>query len=145
MPLVNMAQRGESENWLGDNQKGDLDLRARDQQAMVAIKGPQELKRFIPVDKLRRHKGSGDPDFPGWPMFVTFSDPSDPKTVREVSPESIGVSRITIEITDEDVTTGIEKRLPAPTAKGFYSLRKVIDGRQVVAALGISNFTRGGQ
>lgn len=65
-------------------------------------------------------------------MFVTFDDPSDPKTVREVSPESIGVSRITIEITDEDVTTGIEERLPLPTTKGFYGLRKMIGGRPVV-------------
>ncbi len=111
MPLVTKAQRRPGENWLGGNQSGDLDLRAQDQQAMVAIEGPQELKRRIPVDQLRRHSGSGDPDFPGWPMFVTFSDPSDPRTVREVSPESIGVSRITIEITDEDVTTGIEERL----------------------------------
>ncbi|MEZ5697136.1 MAG: hypothetical protein R3E18_12105 [Sphingomonadaceae bacterium] len=111
MPLVAKAQRKPQDNWTGSNQSGDLDLRAQDQQAMVAIKGPQELKRMIPIDQLRRHAGSGDPDFPGWPMFVTFSDPADPRTVREVTPESIGVSRITVEITDEDVTTGIEKRL----------------------------------
>lgn len=111
MPLVRRAQRSESDNWMGQNQSGDLDLRARDHQAMVAIEGPQELRRRVPVDELRRHSGSGDPDFPAWPMFVTFTDPSNPRTVREVSPESIGVERITIEITDEDVTEGIEERL----------------------------------
>ncbi|TIX49439.1 hypothetical protein [Alteraurantiacibacter aquimixticola] len=111
MPLVTKAQSASTDNWTGENQSGDLDLRARDHQAMVAIEGPQELRRRVPVDELRRHSGSGDPDFPAWPMFVTFSDPADPRTVREVSPDSLGVERITIEITDEDVTTGIEERL----------------------------------
>ena len=111
MPMIEKAQRGALENRMGRSQSGDLDLRAKDQQAIVAIEGPVELQRSIPVDRLRRHSGSGDPDFPGWPMFVTFSDPSDPTTVREVDPEDIGVSKINIEITDEDVTTGIEERL----------------------------------
>lgn len=44
-------------------------------------------------------------------MFVTFADSANPSTVREVTPESLGVERITIEITDEDVTEGIEERL----------------------------------
>lgn len=47
-----------------------------------------------------------------WPLFVTFGNPNDPKTVREVSPDSIGISRITIEITKGDVTVGIGERLP---------------------------------
>ena len=38
--------------------------------------------------------------------------------VREVAPEEIGVRRITIEITDESITTGIEKRLP--WLHGYY-------------------------
>ncbi|MAF57641.1 MAG: hypothetical protein CMK03_06910 [Ponticaulis sp.] len=85
----------------GDNLR-DMAERSR---AMTEVEGPHDLPRRLPPR-------NGRPPFEAWPMFVTFSDPSDPKTVREVSPESIGVSRITIEITDEDVTTGIEQRLP---------------------------------
>ena len=76
-------------------------------QMMVKVKGPKDLTRFVPNPDLYR----GPRRLDHWPMFVTFSDPKDPKTVREVSPESIGVDRITIEITDEPVTTGIEERL----------------------------------
>ncbi|KLE31987.1 hypothetical protein AAW01_11190 [Aurantiacibacter gangjinensis] len=147
MPLVTRAQRSQTDNWMGANQSGDLDLRAQDHQAMVAIEGPQELRRAIPVDELRRHSGSGDPDFPAWPMFVTFSDPSDPRTVREVTPESLGVERITIEITDEDVTTGIEERLAwLDTHRGSFVKRRqgqFLDEMSPVARLGPSSLSQG--
>ena len=74
-------------------------------QAMVKIKGPRDLPRSIPGRNRR-------PEMEAWPMFVTFDDPADPTTVREVTPESIGVDRITIEITDENVTEGIEDNFP---------------------------------
>ena len=74
-------------------------------QAMVKVEGARDLPRTLPPRRNREPTQA-------WPMFVTFSNPSDPRTVREVSPEVIGVDRITIEITDEDVTTGIEERLP---------------------------------
>jgi hypothetical protein len=74
-------------------------------QAMVKVRGPHDLPREV------EGPGATTPT-QAWPMFVTFNDPSDPKTVREVSPAAIGVSRITIEIIDDDVTTGIEDRLP---------------------------------
>lgn len=55
-----------------------------------------------------------------WPMLVTFGDVADPRTVKRVDPddaaatlgEGIRIRRITVEMTDDDVTTGIEKRLP---------------------------------
>ncbi|WP_160596314.1 hypothetical protein [Qipengyuania aquimaris] len=74
-------------------------------QAMVKVEGAHDLPRTLPPRRNRE-------PMQAWPMFVTFSNPSDPRTVREVSPEVIGIDRITIEITDEDVTTGIEERLP---------------------------------
>ena len=84
---------------------GHLDEIAARSRAMTEVEGPRELPRQLP-------SRNGRPPYEAWPMFVTFSDPSDPTTVREVDPEDIGVSKITIEITDEDVTTGIEERLP---------------------------------
>lgn len=78
------------------------DIAARS-RAMTEVEGAKDLPRTLPPRP-------GRAPFQAWPMFVTFGDPQDPRTVREVSPDSIGVSRITIEITDEDVTTGIENK-----------------------------------
>jgi hypothetical protein len=46
-----------------------------------------------------------------WPMMVRFKDLNDPKSVERVDPDSIGVTRIVLETTSDDVTTGIEKTL----------------------------------
>ena len=83
----------------------EMDQAALDLQHMVAVKGPKELPRTIPAPWNRGRTGSA------WPFFVTFGDITNPKTVHEVSPGEIGVSKITIEITDEPVTAGIERRL----------------------------------
>ncbi len=53
------------------------------------------------------------------PMLVTFDDLDDPTSVAEVDPDDLAASfgegyalkRITVQITDEPVTTGIEERL----------------------------------
>jgi hypothetical protein len=46
-----------------------------------------------------------------WPMMVRFGDINDPKSVERVGPDAIGVTRILLETTSDDVTTGIEKRI----------------------------------
>ena len=94
-----------------DYGQDDMDRQALELQRMVAVAGPRELPRTIPSpwrDGTLRQT---------WPFFVTFGNIADPKSVREVSPDSIGVERITLEITDEPVTTGIEGRLT--WRKGF--------------------------
>ena len=104
---VDRAIEEYNESQQGRSPTAYLDDQASANQAMVEVAGPKDLPRTEPnTDPYR-----GPRSFDSWPMFVTFSDPRDPKSVREVSPESIGVSRITIEITNEDVTTGIEERL----------------------------------
>lgn len=47
----------------------------------------------------------------GWPMLVRFADINDPKSVEAVDPATIGMKRILLETTNEDVTVGIKKRL----------------------------------
>lgn len=55
----------------------------------------------------------------GYPIMVRFRDVRDPKTVERVDPDNLAASfgqgvslrRITVQITDDPVTTGIEKRL----------------------------------
>lgn len=54
-----------------------------------------------------------------YPMLVTFTDIADPTSVVRVDPgdlaasfgEGVRLRRITVEVTDDPVTTGIEKRL----------------------------------
>ncbi|WP_146227183.1 hypothetical protein [Rhodopseudomonas faecalis] len=47
-----------------------------------------------------------------WPRMVRFRDLSDPTSVELVRPETIGVKRIRLETTSDELTTGIDKRLP---------------------------------
>ena len=54
-----------------------------------------------------------------YPMLVAFADIADPKSVERVDPADLAtafgpgvrLAWITVEVTDDDVTTGIEKRL----------------------------------
>ena len=70
-----------------------------------------------------------------WPLMVRFGDISDPKTVEQVDPDTIGVKRIVLETTRADVTTGIEKRIPSFSASsGFdkwYADLRMDDPRRV--------------
>ena len=87
-----------------------FDLLADDAEthnAMLEVEGPRSLPRSI----AGALSGNGPTRMTVWPMFVRFADINNPKTVEKVLPESIGVTNITIEVTDEYVTTGIEKRL----------------------------------
>lgn len=105
-------------------------------QAMVKVEGAKDLPRALPPR-------NGKPPMQAWPMFVTFTNPNDPRSIREVSPESIGVERITIEITDEDVTEGIEERLVIPD-KGPFEMRiQASDGRSVRQAVHMQYFKQG--
>lgn len=76
--------------------------------AMTEVKGEIDLPRTVP----NRDKYRGPRHFETWPTFVTFGDRQVPKSVREVTPEDIGVERITIAITDEPVSEGIDAVLP---------------------------------
>ena len=59
-----------------------------------------------------------------WPMLVRFGDINDPKSVEAVDPDRIGVKRIWVETTKDDVTTGIEKRLGwLPNQQGSFVRR----------------------
>lgn len=68
-----------------------------------------------PVPKTDRVLGNGGRDVPAWPLMVAFRDIADPTTVYQVTSDALPgggrVTEVTVEITDEAVTTGIEKRL----------------------------------
>lgn len=46
-----------------------------------------------------------------WPLMVRFGDLNDPTSVKRVDPESLGVKRILLETTHDDVTVGLQDRL----------------------------------
>jgi len=63
-------------------------------------------------------RGIGEP-VTGYPIMVRFRDVRDPASVEQVNPDDLAASfgpgvtlrRITVQLTDDPVTTGIEKRL----------------------------------
>ena len=113
LPKIRQHERDPRFDDLSSDRNKAMDDNARDAQAMMAVTGAHDLPRELKVNSLGR---SIDPPVSTWPMFVTFDDPADPKTVRALTPEEVGVTRITMEITEEPVATGIEKRL----ANGFW-------------------------
>lgn len=80
--------------------------------AMLKQRDPIELPRTFPDQGHLK-------DQPARPMLVRFANIADPTTVEKVDPDDLAVSfgqgvklkRITVQITDDPVTTGIEKRL----------------------------------
>lgn len=64
--------------------------------------------------------GRGLPERSAYPMLVTFSDLGDPASVERVDPDDLAASfgdgvrlkRVTVQMTDDPVTTGITTRLP---------------------------------
>jgi len=73
----------------------------------------REAYTFPPREVLRRY-------ILAYPRFVTFNDPSDPLSVIEVDPAdpatTLGpgyvIRKVTIQMTDKPVSSGIRKRLP---------------------------------
>ena len=61
---------------------------------------------------LPRHRDNGfQANDNGWPQMVRFRDLKDPKSVEKVDPDAIGVKRIVVETTGDDVTARIIERL----------------------------------
>lgn len=89
------------------------------------------------VDSAKRISGGDTPQGPlpmtpgksedrlakptGYPMLVRFRDLADPKTVEQVKPDDMAANfgagvrlrRITLQVTEEAVTSGIAKKLPS--------------------------------
>ena len=53
-----------------------------------------------------------------WPTMVRFGDLADPRTVEIVEPELVGVSRISLETTQDEVSIGIRSKLPWLSDRG---------------------------
>ena len=79
---------------------------------VLEVTGETELPRMWPPVAWIEERSA-------YPMLVTFGDLADPTSVAEVDPddlaatfgEGVKLKRITVELTDDPVTTGIEERL----------------------------------
>ena len=79
---------------------------------ILSIKGAVEVPRMWPPVGILEERSA-------YPMMVTFGDLADPTSVAVVDPddlattfgEGVTLRRITVELTDDPVTTGIEERL----------------------------------
>jgi hypothetical protein len=91
---------------------------------MLALKGrgPIALPRNSPpVGHL--------PERSAYAMVVTFRDTGDPTSVELVDPDDLAATfrpgtklkRITVEMTEDAVTSGIEERLSQPDSEGFFN------------------------
>jgi len=88
--------------------------------AALNLDGPTELPRTYPAYKFIDERSA-------YPMLVTFGDLDDPASVERVDPddlaaifgEGVALKRITVQLTDDPVTTGTRMRLPSPDDKGF--------------------------
>ncbi len=93
-----------------------------DSIAHAAFDPPRYRGDYGSIRTIRQLKETeGDADVPreAYPMLVTFADIEDPMTVRQVDPDNladifgqgVSIKGITVEMTTDAVTTGIERRL----------------------------------
>ena len=102
---------------LGDGQQpfGYVVSTALDPGMLPNIDGYLATIRKLASSKVKvllpRHWLSRPTD-KGWPILVRFRDLNDPKTVELVDPDTIGVTRIIVETTNDALTSGVANRLP---------------------------------
>jgi hypothetical protein len=91
---------------------------------------PEHLKGvYLPatLDAINRHTGPADVPFNLLPLLVRFRDLSDPRSVERVDPEhldatfgpGVRLTRATVEITSDPITTGMDFTHPERTVNQF--------------------------
>jgi len=97
---------------------------------VLEVTGEQTLPRMWRANVLQNERSA-------YPMFVTFDDEADPTSVKLVDADDLAATfgegaklrRITVELTDDQVTKGIEDRLgwlgeyPEPSLKPGHGLK----------------------
>lgn len=95
---------------------------------VLLIEGEVELPRTRPTEEHLDERSA-------YPILVTFGDESDPTTVERVDPDNLTASfgerymleRITVQLTDDPVTTGLDERLG--WLPDYYD--KMLDGQTI--------------
>lgn len=110
-----------------------------------------------PVQRTKKYFGDTEV-YDNSPYFVRFRDIKDPKSVEQVDPDNLTKSfgpgyrlkSLTVQMTDEPVTVGIEKRLPKPPyIRNFVyegedsEALNLYKGKKVSEVIGIESFKQG--
>lgn len=101
---------------------------------LAELYGPPSADFMDNVARLARMRGPRRITPADLPDLVTFADVNDPKSVVEINPndlqatlgQNVAWNEITLEMTDEPITTGIKARLPWLSAYFAKNLR--LDG-----------------
>jgi hypothetical protein len=99
-----------------DDNLAPMSMKAMDPAYKYNFHKEESAQRISSGDGIRSPADVAELDYP---LLVTFTDIDDPRSVQRVDPANLAASfgpgirlkRITVEVTDDDVTTGIEKRL----------------------------------
>jgi hypothetical protein len=121
-----------------------------DPAAPLALRGPEAGTLAQRMNTAKQLKPGFTLDRALYPLLVTFTDFGDPKTVTRVDSDGLAASfgpgtklrRITLQVTDHPVTTGVEKRLPPRNGKPFG--RPVnVSGKNVIEVIDTEAFFQG--
>jgi hypothetical protein len=92
-----------------------FDLEPAVTRALSGGKRPANVDEYVAaVRSLGSWFGSAKADLPrvDWPLMVAFRDARDARSMERVNPAEIGVRRISLETTNDAITTGIDEKLP---------------------------------
>jgi hypothetical protein len=119
---------------------------------------PQSKNYFDDLPRIARTRGPRGISLADLPDLVTFADVNDPATVIEVNPNDLQATlgpnitwnEITLESTDEPVTSGIRTKLP--WIEAYFQKNLLLDGqnlefpnkKDVANHLGWADFDRSG-
>lgn len=76
--------------------------------SIATLKGKYELPQTLTRGDLSNTPYNRGEAIKTWPVFVTFSDPGDPRSIRLVDPKEIGVSKIMIGLTSDKIEPRVE-------------------------------------
>lgn len=118
-----------------DDLRGEQDITKR-LQLLQALKGQTR-----PLPRTETILPNGGTEVSAYPLLVMFKDTTDPITVEQVNPDDLAASfgagnklrTISVTVTDEPMTTGIENRL----SEGFWKSWGVIHENQISRPGGI--------
>lgn len=121
---------------------------------LPALTSDPETKRYVGFSTFKRQRGPRDITTDPLPDLVTFADVRDPKSAMEVDRDDPGVAlacrfewkRMTLEVTDELLTTGIEKKLPwlnKAMQGGYIDGQLTHNSRTLANTLDAGDFKRG--
>lgn len=127
-----------------DDHVGIMSMMTMD-PAMTNTKKDQSAKRIARGDGIKSPANVAPENYP---MLVMFRDNSDPTSVELVDPQMIGVKRIMVEVTEEDVTAAIEGRLAEmgiEPGRGLDRTKGVTANPTLAQTLGYNDFVKGHQ